>query len=96
MCIRFDKIDGFSRVYDGTRYVVLFGTAKFDFIYNKIRYLAKVKSDITYVISHNYEKIKVYTQDSLPLENALTFHVIILSKSAPLIKKTITTTTIYF
>ena len=24
LCIRFDKIDGFIRVYDGTRYLVLF------------------------------------------------------------------------
>ena len=25
LCIRFDKIDGFIRIYDGTRYLVLFG-----------------------------------------------------------------------
>ena len=37
--IRFDKIDGFIRVYDGTRYLVLFGSEKSDFIYNKISYL---------------------------------------------------------
>ena len=30
--IRFDKIDGFIRVYDGTRYLVLFGSEKNDFI----------------------------------------------------------------
>ena len=34
--IRFDKIDGFIRVYDGTRYLVLFGSEKYDFIYYKI------------------------------------------------------------
>ena len=28
LCIRFDKIDGFIRVYDGTRYLVLFGSEK--------------------------------------------------------------------
>ena len=39
MRIRFDKIDGFIRVYDGTRYLVLFGSEKSDFIYNKISYL---------------------------------------------------------
>ena len=37
--IRFDKIDGFIRVHDGTRYLVLFGGEKHDFIYNRIRYL---------------------------------------------------------
>ena len=34
--IMFDKIDGFIRVYDGTRYLVLFEGEKYDFIYNKI------------------------------------------------------------
>ena len=58
--IRFDQIDGFIRVYDGTRYLILFGSEKYDFIYNRIRYLIGVKSDFTYVISHicNYAKIK--------------------------------------
>ena len=39
LCIRFDKIDGFIRVYDRTRYLVLFGSEKYDSIYNRIRYL---------------------------------------------------------
>ena len=34
--IRFDKINGFIRVYDGTRYLLTAG--KLDSIYNKIRY----------------------------------------------------------
>ena len=33
--IRFDN--GFIRVYDGTRYLVLFGRKKYDSIYNRIR-----------------------------------------------------------
>ena len=49
--IPFDKIDGFIRIYDGTRYLVLLGGEKYDFIYNRIR---GVKSGITYLISHNY------------------------------------------
>ena len=40
--IRFDEIDGFIRVYDGTRYLGLFGGKKFHFIYNRIRYLIGV------------------------------------------------------
>ena len=36
LCIRFNKIDGFIRDYDGTRYLVLFGDEKHDFIYNRI------------------------------------------------------------
>ena len=66
--IRFDKIDGFIRVYNGTRYLVLFEGEKYDFIYNRIRYLIGVKSGVTYVISHNYAKIKVDSCDSLPQE----------------------------
>ena len=36
---RFDKIDGFIRIYDGTRYLTLFGTEKYDAIYDKINIL---------------------------------------------------------
>ena len=61
LCIRFDKIDGFIRVYDGTRYLVLFGSDKYDLIYNRIRYLTGVKSGITYVISHNNQFIQFFT-----------------------------------
>ena len=57
--IRFDKIDGFIRVYDGPRYLVLFGSEKYKSIYKRIRYLISVKSGITYIISRNYAKIKV-------------------------------------
>ena len=37
--IRFFKIDGIIRIYDGTRYLKLFGSEKYDAIYNRIRYL---------------------------------------------------------
>ena len=60
--IRFDKINGFIRVYDGTRYLVLFGGEKYNFIYNRMSY----KSKNTYVISYNYAKIK---DDSYTLRN---------------------------
>ena len=69
-------------VFGGTSYLLLFGSENYDFIYNKIRYLVGVKRSITYVISHNYAKIKVDSYDSLPLEKTMTFHnVIILVKS---------------
>ena len=48
LCIRFDKIDGFIRIYDGTRYLTLLGSGKYDVIYNRIRYLISLKSGITY------------------------------------------------
>ena len=65
--VRCDLIDGFTRVYDGTRYSVLFRSEKDDSIYNWIRYLISVKRGITYKISHNYPKTKVDLYNSLPL-----------------------------
>ena len=62
--IRFDKIVGFIKVFDGARYLVLFGSEKYDFIYKRIRYLISVKCGITYNISHNYAKIKVDSYES--------------------------------
>ena len=74
--IWFDKIDGFIRFYDGTRYLVFFGSEKYDSIYNRVRYPTSVKSGITYVISHNYAKIKDGLFDSLPLEETMTFIIL--------------------
>ena len=39
LCIRFNKIDGFIRIYDGTGYLILLGSEKYDTIYNRIRFL---------------------------------------------------------
>ena len=66
--IRFNKRDGFIKVYNITTYLVLFGAEKYDSIYNRIRYLIGAKSGITYVFSHNYARIKVSSYDSLTLK----------------------------
>ena len=76
--IMFDKTDGFIRVYDGTRYLVLFGGEKYNFIYNRIRYLARVKSGIVYFVSNNYAKLDDHLHVSLTIERTLTFHNIII------------------
>ena len=47
LCIRFNKIDGFFRVHDGTRYLVLIRPEKHDAISNKIRHCTSQKSGIT-------------------------------------------------
>ena len=81
-CFRFDKIEGFIRIYDWTRYLILFGSEKYDAIYNRIRKSRIVKSSITYIFSHYYAKIKVDSNGSLPIEKRLFLHdVIILIKS---------------
>ena len=80
--IRFDKIDGFIRIYDRTTYLVLVGPEKYDASCNRIRYLMSLKSPIIYISSHYFSKIKVDSYDSLPIEKILTLHnVIILIKS---------------
>ena len=57
--IRFDKIDGLFIIYDGTKYLTLFGSEKYDAIYDRIRYLINLKSGITYIFSHYFAKITI-------------------------------------
>ena len=83
LCIMMNKVDRFIRVYDGTRYLVLFGLEKYDAIYNRIKYLISLKNDITYVFPHNYTNIRIDSYGSLPLEKTMTLHnVMILIKLA--------------
>ena len=61
---------------------MLFVSEKYNFIYNRIRYLIVVKSGIIYIVSHNHAKFKVDSCDSLPPEKTLAFdNVIIFIKS---------------
>ena len=76
--IRRNKVDGIIRVYDGTRYLVLSDSEKYDAIYNRIRYLISGKSDIANVISHNYARTKVDSYNYLSLENTLSLHNVIM------------------
>ena len=68
------KIDGFIRVFDGTRNFLLFGPEKYDASYKRGGYLLRLKSGITYVIPDNYARIEFDSFDSLPLEKTLTLH----------------------
>ena len=80
--IRFHKIDGFIRIFDGARYLVLFYPEKYDAINNRIRYLLSQKSGIAYFFPQITQKCKVGSYDFLPVEKILTLHnVIILIKS---------------
>ena len=76
--IRFDKIDEIIRIYDESRYIILFGKKKYGALYNKITYLVSIKSGITYIISHYFAKIKVDSYESLPIEKTLTLHNVII------------------
>ena len=53
---------------------MLFGPEKYDAILDRIRYFIKLKSGISYIVSHNYPIIKIESDDDLPLEKALAVH----------------------
>ena len=54
--IRFDQIDGFIKIYDGSRYLTLIDSES-------------LKSDISDTFSHHFSpKIKAGSCDSLPIE----------------------------
>ena len=74
MRIRFDKIDGFIRIYDRNRYLPLFGSEKYGTIYDRTIYLVSLKSGITYIFSHYFAKIKVDSYIFLPKERILNLH----------------------
>ena len=71
-------MEGIIRIYDGTRYLTLIGSEKYDAIYNRIRYLISQTSGITYIFSRYFAKIKVDSNDSLPIEKRLTLHNVII------------------
>ena len=74
--IRFDKIDGFIRTYDGNRYLV-FGLEKHGAIYNRIRYLISQKP-LSHMFSHTITQTSKLILTFLCLEKkTLTLHNII-------------------
>ena len=78
--IIFHKVDGFNKFYVETRYLPLFGSQKYDAIYNKIRYLMSLKLGILYVFSLNHPRIKIDSHNVFPRE-VFPLHVFILIKS---------------
>ena len=74
----FEKIDGFIKISDKVRYLVLFGPESYDAIYNGVRYvISEEKSGITDIINHNFVRIRINSYNSLPTEKSLTFHNVI-------------------
>ena len=72
--IRFNKINGFIKIFDGTKYLVLISPERYVAIYDRTRYLISEKNGITYNISHNFTKIRIDWYNYLPTEKTLTFH----------------------
>ena len=57
-----------------TRYFKLFTLEEYETIFCRIRFLISEKSDITYILSHYFPKLKVDSYDFLPIEKILTLH----------------------
>ena len=41
--VRFDKISGFTKIYEGNRYLALFGGGRYGAIYDRIRHVISEK-----------------------------------------------------
>ena len=87
MRIRFDKVNGLIKIYNGIRYLELSDSYNEVYyginsrIYNAIYIILQVKSGIT-DNNHTSARIRIDSYNSLPVEKALTFpNVIILIKS---------------
>ena len=77
-----DKVNEFIRDISRTKYLVSFGSEKFDAIFNRFRCLIESKVGVTYAAFSNYAKIKIDSDDDLLLEKALTmYNVAMLIKS---------------
>ena len=66
--IWFDKVDGFVKVYDGARSLVLFSPERYDAIYDRVKYFISRKSGITYSTDHNFARMKFDSNNFLPIE----------------------------
>ena len=95
LCIRFDKVKVFIRVYNWTRYSTLYGPWKKKAIYNKNKYLKCQKRRVTCTIYYTCSRIKIALHDSLRLEKISTLLNIMNSLSQVLIKVKSSTTIIY-
>ena len=73
--IRFDEIDGFIKIYDGIRYLVLFSYL-YDEICNRIKYLTSEKSGIADSIDSYFAKIRIDLYSYLPIEE-ICYNVVI-------------------
>ena len=71
LCVRFNQVDGFIRVYDGNRYLAFFRLERHDDTDNWIRYLVSLKSGITYILQKS--KLILMIGKLLTLHNVVIF-----------------------
>ena len=74
----FDEVDGYVRNNDRTKYLELFlSNQKFERMFDRIRYLIMLISDISYVYPHKYMKIKIESDDDTPLVKMINMHYVV-------------------
>ena len=83
--IRFDKIDAFIRIYDGTRYLTFFGSEKYKAIYDRIGYLSlkEVASHIFFLFFYKNQSWFLWFfayRKILTLHNVITHITSVLNK----------------
>ena len=61
LCIMFDEIDGFIKIYDGIRYLVLLYGGFYDEIHHRINYLIIVRSTVI-MTQNKFIKMKFGTR----------------------------------
>ena len=81
---------------DGIRYQVVFDHGWLDNFFDTIRHLLSEKIGITDSANHNFEKFRINSYNSLPIEKILTFHNVIILIKPVVNKNKKTTTVIYF
>ena len=89
--IIFDKADWYIKKYDETKYLVFFFyfNEKCKIIFYRIRYFIALVSNVSDVYSHKYTKIKVNSDNGLPLEKILNMKNMVIPIKLFLIKSII-------
>ena len=65
--IRFNKIDGFIKIYVEIRYLILYDYKRYNAIYDRIKYLISEKSGIIDSNNNNFSRIRIDSCNSLTL-----------------------------
>ena len=64
---RFNKIDGFIKIYVEIRYLILYDYKRYNAIYDRIKYLISEKSGIIDSNNNNFSRIRIDSYNSLTL-----------------------------
>ena len=78
--IRFDKTHRFIRIYDGNRYLTLFGSEKYGSIYNRTRHLVSLKRSIRNIFFSLLLSKSLRIEKILTLDNVMILIKLVINK----------------